>query len=211
MLDIDLHNQPLGTPRNLTEKEIFYQGPFGRRLFQLRKDVNKFGWNPSEVLNNILEAYLPSEWSSDLKIKDDFLKLKNIARGYKSIKEYLDALSVDKDRFACFYDKDYKDSKADMTDRCVTLSTIHSAKGLEWRNVFLIGMNDNNFPGIKNYDTWNPGRHERYLNKKKKELYVALTRASEHMHISYPEYVDGQEQFPSMLLNGIDKVNKLLN
>lgn len=211
LLNIDLYNQPLGTPRNLTEKEIFFQSPFGRRLFQLSKDTNKLGWNLSEVLNNILEVYLPSEFYSDQKIQDDFLKLRNIASGYKSIKEYLDALSMDKDRFACLYDKDYKDSEADITDRCVTLSTIHSAKGLEWRNVFLIGMNDSNFPGIKNYDAQNPGRHDVYLNKKRKELYVALTRTSEHMHISYPEFIDGQEQFPSKLLDDFDKVNNLLN
>ena len=72
-------------------------------------------------------------------------------------------------------------------------------------------MNDSNFPGIKNYDAQNPGRHDVYLNKKRKELYVALTRTSEHMHISYPEFIDGQEQFPSKLLDDFDKVNNLLN
>ena len=49
------------------------------------------------------------------------------------------------------------------------------------------------------------------LEEERRIAYVALTRASEHMHISYPEYVDGQEQFPSKLLDDFDKVNNLLN
>jgi superfamily I DNA/RNA helicase len=64
-------------------------------------------------------------------------------------------------------------------------------------------MNDQNFPGIKKYDNQNPSKHEVYLNKKRKELFVALTRAAETLSISYPEIVEGQDQTPSMLLTGL--------
>ena len=69
-------------------------------------------------------------------------------------------------------------------------------------------MNDSNFPGIKKYDNQNPSKHEIYLNKKRKELFVALTRSAETLRISYPEYIDGQEQTPSMLLSGIEVIDR---
>ena len=74
-----------------------------------------------------------------------------------------------------------KDEEEPQTeDTKVILSTIHSAKGLEWKHVFIIGMNDQNFPGIKKYDNQNPSKHEVYLNKKRKELFVALTQHHTH-------------------------------
>ena len=82
----------------------------------------------------------------------DYEKLIMMAAGYKSIKEYIDAFTVNKERFLCFFDKNFKDCTTETEGTSVTLSTIHSAKGLEWKNVFIIGMNDQNFPGIKKYD-----------------------------------------------------------
>ena len=102
-----------------------------------------------------------------------------------------------------FYDKDFEDCTSSIEGPCVTLSTIHSAKGLEWKNVFILGMNDHNFPGIKKYDNKNPNKHEAYLNKKRKELFVACTRTAGLLQISYPENIDGEEQTPSMLLAGL--------
>ena len=55
-------------------------------------------------------------------------------------------------------------------------------------------MNDHNFPGIKKYDNKNPSKHEVYLNKKRKELFVACTRSAGMLHISYPEIDKGEEQ-----------------
>ena len=64
-------------------------------------------------------------------------------------------------------------------------------------------MNDHNFPGIKKYDNKNMSQHETYLNRKRKELFVACTRSAGMLHISYPINVDGEEQGPSMLLAGL--------
>ena len=211
VLDIDICTQPLGAPRNFTEKELFIQSPFGKNLFSFGKEINRLELSLSDIVNRLLAEFLLPEWYSDELIQSDLLKLKNIVCGYKTMKEYLDAVSIDKERFTCFFDKDFKDSTADTSGPCVTLSTIHSAKGLEWRNLFLIGMNDQNFPGLKNYDVWNPSRHDNYLNKKRKELYVALTRTSDYINISYPRYVDGQEQTLSMLLEGYVRINNILN
>ena len=161
-------------------------------------------WSLSTLITTLIESYLPPEWYSDTIVREDYKKLIMMTAGYASIKEYIDAFSVNKERFLCFYDKDFKDSITETEDTNITLSTIHSAKGLEWKHVFIIGMNDSRFPGIKRHDNQNLSKHEVYLNKKRKELFVALTRSAETLHISYPEDIDGQEQTPSMLLSGIE-------
>ena len=57
---------------------------------------------------------------------------------------------------------------------CVT--TIHNAKGLEWRYVFLIGLEEENFPGTKLSDTED-------LESERRLAYVAFTRAKDELHV----------------------------
>ena len=57
---------------------------------------------------------------------------------------------------------------------CVT--TIHNAKGLEWRYVFLIGLEEENFPGTKISDTED-------LESERRLAYVAFTRAKDELHV----------------------------
>jgi DNA helicase-2/ATP-dependent DNA helicase PcrA len=62
----------------------------------------------------------------------------------------------------------------------VILSTIHSAKGLEWHSVFIIWALEGRFPSFYNINTDEEIEEERRL------LYVAATRAKENLFISYP-------------------------
>jgi DNA helicase-2/ATP-dependent DNA helicase PcrA len=64
----------------------------------------------------------------------------------------------------------------------VTLSTIHSAKGLEWRVVFLIWAADGRFPSPMSV------RPEE-LEEERRLMYVASTRARDELYISYPIYM----------------------
>ncbi|MBU3742098.1 MAG: ATP-dependent helicase [Candidatus Kapabacteria bacterium] len=63
----------------------------------------------------------------------------------------------------------------------MTVSTIHSAKGLEWNTVFLIWANDGRIPSAKSAESAATLEEERRL------LYVACTRAKERLVITYPE------------------------
>ncbi len=97
----------------------------------------------------------------------------------------------------------------------LTLSTIHSAKGLEWHAVFVIWMVDGRFPSFHNLNDGEEIEEERRL------LYVAVTRAKEHLYLSYPidvydrssglvlgqpsRFVDG---LPSDLLLGVQVVEE---
>jgi DNA helicase-2/ATP-dependent DNA helicase PcrA len=74
---------------------------------------------------------------------------------------------------------DQDTEKPDDNDR-VTLMTIHSAKGLEFKNVFIVGVEENLFPSAQNgQKTMEEFEEERRL------FYVALTRAEENAYITY--------------------------
>ncbi len=62
----------------------------------------------------------------------------------------------------------------------LVLSTIHSAKGLEWHSVFIIWALEGRFPSYYNIDT------EEELEEERRLLYVAATRAKENLFLTYP-------------------------
>jgi DNA helicase-2/ATP-dependent DNA helicase PcrA len=63
----------------------------------------------------------------------------------------------------------------------MTISTIHSAKGLEWRVVFVLSVNEGRIPSAKSADS------ERSLEEERRLLYVACTRAKDMLSLSYPD------------------------
>jgi DNA helicase-2/ATP-dependent DNA helicase PcrA len=81
---------------------------------------------------------------------------------------------------------------ADVEEGLLTLSTIHSAKGLEWQAVFVIWMVDGRFPSYHNLHDSEEIEEERRL------LYVAVTRAKEHLYLSYP--IDIYDRSTGMVL-----------
>ena len=203
VLKIDVKTQPVGAPRHFSPKELFFRNSYGRQLREIHKEYDRLEWKLPALVDMLVNKMLPAGMYSEPEIADDFKKLRSIVSGYKTIKDYLDAFTVDKERFICFYDKDFVDSITETDGPRLTLSTIHSAKGLEWKHVFLIGMYDLNFPGIKKYSNKTIEKQERYLNTKKKELYVACTRASQQLRVSFPSIVEDLEQTPSRLLAGL--------
>lgn len=84
----------------------------------------------------------------------------------------------------------------------VTLMTIHSAKGLEFRNVFIPGLEENLFPSAM------AGYSAHEVEEERRLFYVALTRAMEHCCLSYARsrYRYGKTEFanPSRFLSDID-------
>ena len=71
--------------------------------------------------------------------------------------------------------------KDDNTEDCVSLMTIHSAKGLEFPYVYVVGLEENLFPGILSLST----REE--LEEERRLFYVAVTRAMTKLTLSCAE------------------------
>ena len=89
--------------------------------------------------------------------------LRNMARRYDSLKEFLGDVSVDPDK------------EGPDESEYSTLSTVHSAKGLEWGRVFLIGLVDGVFPSGRSLidnDAFE-------IEEEQRLFYVAVTRAKE--------------------------------
>ena len=95
-----------------------------------------------------------------------------------------------------------QDTDKDADQDKVTLMTVHSAKGLEFRNVFVVGLEEGLFPSSM------VGDSPRALEEERRLFYVAITRAEEHCFLSYAKsrIRFGKMEFcsPSRFLNDID-------
>jgi DNA helicase-2/ATP-dependent DNA helicase PcrA len=84
----------------------------------------------------------------------------------------------------------------------VTLMTVHSAKGLEFRNVFVVGLEENLFPSERNKN--NP----KELEEERRLFYVAITRAEENVILTFAKnrFSNGKSNTtsPSRFIKDID-------
>ena len=72
------------------------------------------------------------------------------------------------------------DKQNDEDYDAVQLSTLHAAKGLEYKHVFLIGVEEGILPHRESLD---PGK----IEEERRLMYVGITRAQRSLHISYCE------------------------
>ena len=96
---------------------------------------------------------------------------------------------------------DQDTDKTTENDR-VTLMTVHAAKGLEFKAVFIVGMEEDLFPSVFSVES------ERDLEEERRLFYVAITRAEERCVISYAKsrFRHGKTTFssPSRFIKDID-------
>lgn len=96
---------------------------------------------------------------------------------------------------------DQDNDKEEQTNK-VTLMTVHTAKGLEFKNVFVVGLEEDLFPSAMSKD--NP----RAVEEERRLFYVAITRAEENCVLTYAKsrYRNGQTAMcsPSRFLKDID-------
>jgi DNA helicase-2/ATP-dependent DNA helicase PcrA len=98
-----------------------------------------------------------------------------------------------------------QDNEKDEERDKVTLMTVHSAKGLEFKNVFVVGMEEKLFPSERQGEK----QTEEVLEEERRLFYVALTRAKENAYFSYANqrYRWGNLDFcsPSRFLEELDE------
>ena len=114
-----------------------------------------------------------------------------LSKSFSRISDLLFACSSKKnDLFSDFYERNFKiesKTKPSADLHPVTLSTIHSSKGLEWDNVFIASMNDDMLPS---YKSKNPEDHKtstvsELINEDKKKYYVAVTRCINNLFLTF--------------------------
>ncbi|MCQ9207692.1 MAG: ATP-dependent helicase [Omnitrophica bacterium] len=133
---------------------------------------------PDEVIMRILEAgyenYAMTHFDNSKDRLDDLRELVNFAHTYKSTKTLLQDITL-RESF-----KGETINGALSTDEHLVLSTIHQAKGLEWKAIFVIGLCDGQFPHAKCKD--DPAQFE----EERRLFYVATTRTKQELYLLHP-------------------------
>jgi len=171
-----------------------------RELFALLKAISSDKYPPEEKVARIVTYYHPTfkkRYDDFAKRKKDLEMFEQIAARYKDLASLLTDLALEPPN----------ESVADVDspgkeDEFLTLSTIHSAKGLEWNSVFVIYALDGRFPTSRSVNDLDELEEERRL------MYVACTRAREHLFITYPINIYDRETGlvlakPSRFLEGL--------
>ncbi len=171
-----------------------------RKLFATLQGVAKGGIPPSEQAFHILQYYGPilkNRYDDHTKRKKDLEMFQNITERYRDIGSLLTDLALEPPN----------ESIVDVQSpgpetEYLTLSTIHSAKGLEWNTVFVIFALEGRFPAMRAVAS------DAELEEERRLMYVACTRAKEHLFITYPINIYDRESGmilskPSRFIEGL--------
>ncbi len=121
--------------------------------------------------------HLESRYFDDYpKRLQELEQLRAISANYSDAIEFLSDLALDPPE---------ADQAKDESGKLI-LSTIHSAKGLEWKVVFLMGLCEGRFPSRFAENSPDEIEEERRL------FYVAATRAKDHLYLCYPSFINVQ-------------------
>ena len=133
---------------------------------------------PAHQVSHIYEYYLPilkAQYDDYPKRTRDLDHLHTIAEGYQGVETFLSDLALEPpDGSATGVEA------PDRDDERLVLSTIHSAKGLEWQCVFVIWIVDGKFPSVYSFVA------DEDLEEERRLFYVAVTRAKRHLYLTYP-------------------------
>jgi DNA helicase-2/ATP-dependent DNA helicase PcrA len=133
---------------------------------------------PGDMIRAVLEAvyddYGKAEFANYDQRREDLNTLADFATRYRDPAEFLDQLAL-----MSGLDTDAADADDEEEGR-VTLSSVHQAKGLEWRAVFVIWLAEGMFPSSRSMESEESVEEERRL------FYVAVTRAREELYLTFP-------------------------
>jgi DNA helicase-2/ATP-dependent DNA helicase PcrA len=174
-----------------------------RALAGLLRRIGDAGRRPDEQLAEVLRYYEPllkrRHPDDHPKRQRDLDHFQSIAARYRTLQALLADMALEPPNDSV------NDVLATEEDEgLLTLSTIHSAKGLEWHTVFVIWMVDGKFPS--SYSMHNDDE----LEEERRLLYVAVTRAKRNLYLSYPINIYDRGtglvlSKPSRLLDGVPR------
>jgi DNA helicase II / ATP-dependent DNA helicase PcrA len=133
---------------------------------------------PSEMIVSVVEAiyddYAKVNFTNYELRREDLNQLAAFARQFGNVQEFLSQLAL-------ISNVDAEPApNANADNEAVNLSSVHQAKGLEFRAVFVIWLTDGMFPSTRSLDTRDAIEEERRL------FYVAITRARDELYLTYP-------------------------
>ncbi|MEO1088695.1 MAG: 3'-5' exonuclease [Acidobacteriota bacterium] len=176
-----------GDPRVLVQPKLTAKryGPDLRVLSELLTTVSDQDLDMSARLSAAagqMEKWLVERYDDAVLRAQDFEVLQIVADRYQELERFLADLAIEPPDFSRGRPTD------DDEDEALTISTVHSAKGLEWHTVFVLNMNTGRFPG---YQALN---EEDDLDEERRLFYVAVTRARRRLYVLKPEELTTRSQ-----------------
>jgi DNA helicase-2/ATP-dependent DNA helicase PcrA len=186
--------------------EAFKQRKFYMELFELGKTLSKASQpeytltQKIEIIRDYYAPMLKAREEDYLQRMQDVEVLVDLSKKYNSLDRFLSDFALDPpskrvaDQTTPLINEGEEDGK-------VTVSTIHSAKGLEWYAVFVPHVLDGMFPS-------NRATNIEEMEEERRLFYVACSRAKEELYITFPRNVYSYDAFfhlPSRFLVEIDK------
>lgn len=173
-----------------------------RELFEYLAETRREGLSAGELAKTLYEIYRPlmknkyEDWQRRETEIDVFLA---IAAKYTNLQDFFNDMAVDPPIEGVL---DLEPESRE--NEYLTISTIHSAKGLEWKAVFIVWAVEGRFPSARAVNSIDSLEEERRL------FYVAATRAKDYIFITYPlEHFDREAgcvlSKPSRFIYGIDE------
>ncbi len=172
-------------------------------LFNILKDLLLIK-EPAPAIKTIFDSFYKDYVTFNFKDAEerlsDIKELISFTSGRKSIKKFVEEATLDEN----FKGETLLSENSETNDEKIILTTIHQAKGLEWKIVFIIHLNEEHFPHakcIKNPDL---------LDEERRLFYVATSRAQDDLYISrFETYKDykGYRVFakPSRFIEELDQ------
>lgn len=152
---------------------------YGKVVGRLARAVRRLGETDLGLparLEHALDVYrklMPSRYDDAAARARDLEALPVIAARFDSLEAFLGALAIEPPQ-------NLVDTADDADDEVLTLSTVHSAKGLEWHTVFILDLVAGHFPN-------RAAQGEDDYEEERRLLYVAVTRARRNLYLMRPE------------------------
>lgn len=175
--------------------ETFIKDALEKDAYEIGREIVRM----SGIMNEICQDRIPENMSRQENVDElingmhDFCSNRlEEGNNHVSLTDYLAEVSLLTDQ----------DGEKEGDGAKITLMTVHSAKGLEFKNVFVVGLEENLFPSSMCGDSI------RGLEEERRLFYVAITRAEEHCFLSFAKsrFKFGKMEFgsPSRFLKDID-------
>jgi DNA helicase-2/ATP-dependent DNA helicase PcrA len=142
--------------------------------------------SPSAMIEAIVESgygdYLRLNYANYNIRLEELDELGNLALEYKSLEKFLSALALVGNTSA-----EEIISPGSGENEAVILTTVHQAKGLEWKVVFVIWLAEGRFPSYLAFGK------EADLEEERRLFYVAVTRSKDQLYLTYPVVYHSRE------------------
>lgn len=137
---------------------------------------------PSDMIYSIIEGfyddYMRASFENYDHRKQDIEQLMEYGENFDDVLEFLAQLSL----MSSVDGDPKKNQKEENKEDSVMLSSIHQAKGLEWKVVFVVWLADGMFPNGRVLESGD----EQSFEEERRLFYVAVTRAKDQLYLTYP-------------------------